>query len=1016
MSEYSEFIIDSRSREDLIREMERLADSYTPEWKFDPSDPDVGATIGLIFADQMADTISALNQVMDKYRTEFVNMLGVSLLPASPAGGVAVIHLVPDTVPGVHLPKGSRLQAQTSEDETGDSILFETTGDIYITSARLTDILSISGHFGKIIPILGGPSPVSILPRQPSALEELPGEEATPPGAIPLFDFSAPGIQRSAALIYHHTILRPGKGVELHVRLEGLHDSSPAVLLANPRLFSWTLYSEDGPVSFEQIEARSNEVVLCCEQDVPPLQIGGDTYYLICVESLGASVTPVTLSGLSLSSSCSHAVPDFLSSNDQELSPERFLPFGDTASLFSECYIGLDNHFSQAGATETIEFQLSFQEKLVSLPALQEAEDLRIIKRKPRTIHYETARCCVQSVSADYFNGLGWRSLPCRETVSTLFNGDYSGPVTLSFEIPNDWQPTAVGSYQGRCIRLRITQSDNCYLQPCLHNMPVIETLSLSYQYAEHFSYPQLLQTICGARILNLTPDLLAGRNISLFQPLPYPGNALYLGLDRRPEGSPVSFLFDVSESVHFRGAPISFEYSTLSGWKPLKVIDNTENMSAAGTVLFLPPSDMAPLLVEGISRYWIRLVDANSVHDDPGLHHPLIRSIHLNAVEIQNIETMPEESFYLQAPVPDMAFQLTAQSILDAEVFVNETDHLSQPAMQKMLREHPDDVRAEYDYHHRITRFFVRWTEVDSFDRSQPHDRHYQIDRLLNQIRFGDGIHVMIPTCRDDVAFTVRARCCNGSLGNLPRGAVNSLRGRSLYISSVYNPIETYAGSDMETPEGAQKRGCNLFCSRGRLVSQTDFVREVEAFSSAIQQVRCVAGVDIDGVENPSLVTIAVMMRDYADGAYSFHSIRGPLRRRLLSQCEATLAPECLILSEPVYVSISLSVWAEADDPHLSFSLQTLIQDELDRFLDPIGRNGGRGWKIGSLPTYTQLDMLLHTLRGAGRVTRFLATARYVDRTGSHECALEEIHPHPFVIPVPGKHRIYIDLPGTQE
>ncbi len=1011
MAEYHEFIVDPRSRGDLVAEMGRLAASYTPEWKFDPEDPDIGAVIGLIFADQMSDTVGALNQVMDKYRTEFVNMLGISLLPATPAGGVAVVNLVPDTVPGVQLPKGSRLQGQAGED--GEAILFETAGDVYVTSARLTDILSISGHFGKIIPIRGGPTAVSILPRRAEAVEEVPAEQEET--GIPLFDFSRDGVQRSAVLLYHRTILRPGKGVELFLHPEGQGGSIPAALLANPRMFSWTLYSGDGPLPFDRVEARGGELVLCLDRDAPPLAIGEDSYYLVCAEAVGESVTPVVLSGLTLSASCDHAVPDFLGSGDQELSAERCFPFGETASLFSEFYIGMDGHFSQAGAQETIRFQLSFQEKLVSLPAQQEVEDLRIIKRKPRTIQYETARCCVQAVSVDYFNGIGWKSLPCRKEIVSLFNGEYTGEAEISFEIPEDWQPTAVGSYQGRCIRLRVTQADNCYLQPCLHNMPVIEGVSLSYRYRKGFAYPQLLQSICGTRIMNLTPDLMAGRSLTLFPALPYPGNALYLGLDRRPEGAPVSLLFDVSESVHFRSAPVSFEYSALSGWKPLKVIDNTENMSAAGTVLFMPPSDMAPVAVEGITRYWVRLVDANSVHDDPNLHHPLIRDIYLNAVEIRNIETLPEESFYLQTPVPDMSFQLAAQSVLDAEVFVNEADRLSQPMMQQLLRERPGDVRAEYDHLGRITRFFVRWSEVDSFDRSKPGDRHYRIDRLRSRIEFGDGVHVRIPTCRTDVAFTVRARRCNGSSGNLPRGAVNALRGRSLYVSSVYNPIETYAGSDMETPENAQKRGCNLFCSRGRLVSQTDFVREVESFSSAIQQVRCMAGVDIDGNENPPLVTIAVMMRDYADGAYSFHSIRGPLRRRLLSQCEATLSPDCLVLSEPVYVSISLSVWAEADDPQLAFSLQNLIQEELDRFLSPIGRDGRGGWRIGTLPTYTQLDMLLRTLRGAGRVSRFLATARFVDRTGAHECALEEMRPHPFAVPVPGKHRIYIELPGTQ-
>lgn len=1014
MPEYNEFTLDPRSREDLVREMGRLAASYTPEWRFDPANPDVGAAIGLIFADQMSDSLDALNQVMDKYRTEFVNMLGISLLPASPAGGVAVVNLVPDTVPGVYLPKGSRLQAQGQEEE-GDAVVFETTGDVYVTSARLTDILSISGHFGKIIPILGGPGRPSILPRRPEEEQPLPQEEAPAAGSISLFDYSAPGVQRNAALIYHRTILRPGPGVELRLELGGGQGGVPAALLANPKLFRWSFYTEAGPLPLDSVEARDGALVLRKEEEAAPLSIGGEDYYLLCAEALGRVSAPIVLTGISLSSSCAGAAPAFLSCGDQELSPERFLPFGDTASLFTECYIGQDGHFAQAGAVETLRFRLSFQEKLEALTQQQEAEDLRVIKRKPRVIHYETARCCVQAVAVDYFNGVGWRTLPCREDTASLFNGEYTGEVSLSFQVPGDWQPTAVGGYLGRCIRLRITQADNCYLRPCLHNMPVVEGLTLSYDYGQGGAFPQLLQAVRGTRILNLTPDLMAGRGLPLFQALPYPGNALYLGFDRRPEGAPVSLLFDVAESVHFRSAPISFEYSTLSGWKPLKVIDNTENMSAAGTVLFMVPSDMAPMNVEGLSRCWLRLTDADSVHDDPGLHHPLIRSIYLNAVEIENIETMEEESFYLQSPSPHMTFQLAAQRILDAEVFVNEADRLSQPAMQKLLKESPEDVRAQFDHHNNITQFFVRWREVDSFDASRPADRHYMIDRLRSQILFGDGVNVKIPTCRDGVAFTVRARCCSGSRGNLPKGAVNALRGRSLYVSSVYNPIETYAGSDMETPESARERGCSLYCSRGRLVSQMDFVREVKAFSSAIQQVRCLAGVDIDGREAPSLVTIAIMMRDYANGAYSFHSIRGPLRKRLLSLCEATLAPECLVLAEPVYVSISLSVWAEADDPHLSFSLQAMIQEALSRYLDPIGQEGKGGWRLGTLPTYAQLDMLLRTLRGPGRVTRFLATARYVDRTGPHECALEDLRPNPFSIPVPGTHRVYIELPGAQ-
>ena len=52
-----ELILDARGKEDLCRRLEELAASYTPEWRFDRNNPDVGSTLGLIFTGQMADNI-----------------------------------------------------------------------------------------------------------------------------------------------------------------------------------------------------------------------------------------------------------------------------------------------------------------------------------------------------------------------------------------------------------------------------------------------------------------------------------------------------------------------------------------------------------------------------------------------------------------------------------------------------------------------------------------------------------------------------------------------------------------------------------------------------------------------------------------------------------------------------------------------------------------------------------------------------------------------------------------------
>ena len=42
----------------------------------------------------MSDNIRKMNLVMEKYHTEFVNMLNLSLRPAYPASGVVVMDLI----------------------------------------------------------------------------------------------------------------------------------------------------------------------------------------------------------------------------------------------------------------------------------------------------------------------------------------------------------------------------------------------------------------------------------------------------------------------------------------------------------------------------------------------------------------------------------------------------------------------------------------------------------------------------------------------------------------------------------------------------------------------------------------------------------------------------------------------------------------------------------------------------------------------------------------------------------
>ena len=147
----------------------------------------------------------------------------------------------------------------------------------------------------------------------------------------------------------------------------------------------------------------------------------------------------VTLSDIRIASEGSSSTPQLVSHNNEDLSADKFLPFGETASLFDECYIGDNRVFAQRNSTITLSFKLTTGDKLVSMTAQQEHDDLRVIKRKPRAVVYDTAQTSPQRVSVEYFNGKGWRKLSCSDELSTLFDGTRTGHFTFKFSCPGDW-------------------------------------------------------------------------------------------------------------------------------------------------------------------------------------------------------------------------------------------------------------------------------------------------------------------------------------------------------------------------------------------------------------------------------------------------------------------------------------------------------------------------------------------------------------------------------------------------
>ena len=131
--------IDAREIKDIYEQINTLAKSYTPEWKFTTQNPDIGSVIGIIFAKQFEESIKHYNMFLDKCHLEYMNMLGISQRPSEPAKLIAEFKPVAGS-DSVYIPKGTALVAQTEDDEAM-RVIFEIDSPVCVTSARIKAVI-----------------------------------------------------------------------------------------------------------------------------------------------------------------------------------------------------------------------------------------------------------------------------------------------------------------------------------------------------------------------------------------------------------------------------------------------------------------------------------------------------------------------------------------------------------------------------------------------------------------------------------------------------------------------------------------------------------------------------------------------------------------------------------------------------------------------------------------------------------------------------------------------------------
>jgi predicted phage baseplate assembly protein len=128
--------LDDRTWKDLVADARALIPTYAPQWT-DHNPSDVGMTLIELFAFLVEGLAYRLNRVPEKNYIAFLNLLGVTRDPQTPAR--AFLRFT--TAPGgpVLVPKGT--QAQTRASEADPPVVFETDEDVTVLPTNLKVVL-----------------------------------------------------------------------------------------------------------------------------------------------------------------------------------------------------------------------------------------------------------------------------------------------------------------------------------------------------------------------------------------------------------------------------------------------------------------------------------------------------------------------------------------------------------------------------------------------------------------------------------------------------------------------------------------------------------------------------------------------------------------------------------------------------------------------------------------------------------------------------------------------------------
>ena len=995
-----------KTEADILAYIREIAGAYTPEWRFDEDNPDMGTALALIYADMFAETVRRFNLAPDKNKIAFFNGINAGLLPAIPASGYVTFSLAGDQSGGAEVKSKTQLTADVEDDEVG-SILFETTQDVYVTPSSIEQMFCVSGRHDSITQIFDS-------------------HEEDPPASRYLFDLNGPNLQEHILCFGQKDALQICQGawieVELLPRDEKRIGDEILEALLDEKNARWEYGGEEGFQPFDGAKAQDGKLLFFKSERQPAFALTEsgeeESRWIRCRVQNAEIFGPLYLGGIRIASQGRNILPDVICTAGADENKYECFPFGEKMSLYADVYFASGEALSKKGATVSLRFNMNFIRIPIDLEISDPTINWKLIMLRSDFKPDAEYDITIEDVIWEYYNGRGWARLfpqnAYRDVFSTKMGvmGQYR---SIDFTCPEDMEKLLINSCESYYIRCRILKLNNQYKVKGNYISPYIEGPGFSYTYEDGGVWPDALYTVNNLRTEVLqTGEIRDPRHFfQPFQCIPEKQAALYLGFSLPLEEGPLKLLFSMADSYTEKAPRLDWAFYGKSGWTPLNVVDETGELRKTGIVTFMGSRDFRRLPLWGRDLYWLRVTDADGTYNDR--KNPLqlsrMKSVVCNATPAIQLESRTEERFFVEHLSENHLCRLLHKPVQELEVWVDE-NRRGEPEVWS-LWEKTGRLRLVRDAQGQLREAWVRWEETGDLALSGPEDRHYTLDRNLGEIRFGDGKTGRIPEAQEIESIKAIYRTGGGEIGNLREGAIRRINISIGFVNGVQNPDVTSGGCDQETIRQALARTAASLKHGYRGVTTSDYESLALEASRNIWKAKCFSNYNEFGKHEPGSVTLVILQKDFQKGRLFFAGLQDRVRQYITERINGNLADlRRFSVTEPQFLELSVKVELSVADFQLVFQVKEAAEKRLEAFLHPMSGNfDGNGWEIGRIPNKTQITNSLKDIEGLAYLKSLFVTAFREGPFGRTEVDPEQSGDLLYALPLSGRHEIQMTV-----